>query len=797
MRDNPRDDTIKNSKPRQPRQERSKETKSDVSRLAKGKLRFFGTLVSLLIIVLMGRIMQIQTIHGDEFERRVIERTARNQIHVETFNAVRGQVYDREGNVLSSTFTRDNIVMDIRELHSIGVEDARRGWTRKATTLEALNHYLQIPMHELQALFELNPDGTLVHNTHYRIIARDIDPLVTAEMMQNNVRGVFAEPISVRSFPHAALAPQVLGFTRGDASFGIERAFGQELEGQSGRFVSGDTTGLAGQIRDGYSLVTTLDLTIQQFAEDAARSAGIEFEAEAVSVIVMNPHTGEVIAMAQYPSFDNNHPDDVSRVTNPFLSAFLQQLDRPMQVREMNNVWNNFSLLSSFEPGSIFKPIIAAAALEEGITSTSTLYFCGGGKWIHDDFIPCWIHAFGGSHGVMTLEEAIAVSCNVAIMDIAEKMGPERFHRYLRYFGFGERTGIDLPEASFAPLVYSLNDLRIPVQLATSGMGQGSNSTAIQNITAFAAVINGGYLMRPFVVAQIVDANGNVVYENLPEVQRKILSNSTSDVFREMMVATVTPMGTGTDVGIAGYSIGGKTGTGQQGRREDGINSFSFIGYFPAENPQYITMVFIHRVPAEISRNRRVTANIVSRELIENIIRYRGIQPDGQVNFADNVLIARDGIELMDMTGFDLVRATTHLNNLGLDYEIVGNGNLIERTIPRAGQLVMPGGRIFLYMEENGDTNGFVIMPDVVGLNAETASIILEASGLRAVVVDSQEVDARFEPIVRLPNHVDAEDENIPQRNALWGIQVYEQMPAAEIRVPEGTLVRLRAAPPR
>ena len=793
MRDNSQNDRTKT---RQPREQHSKRLTGDVPRLARGKLMFFGMVVSLAIIFLLGRIVQIQTVHGDEFERRVIERTARNQVHVETFNAVRGQVFDRERNLLSATIIRDNIVMDVRELYAIGVEDARRGWTRKATTLEALNDYLGIPMSDLLALFELDASGRLVHDTHYRIIARDVDPLVTLGLMQNNVRGIFSEPVSIRSFTHTALAPQILGFTRGDAAFGIENSFGRELAGQSGRFVSGDSTGLAGQIRHGYSLVTTLDVTIQQFAEEAARSAGIEFEAEAVSVIVMNPHTAEIIAMAQYPSFDNNHPDDVSRVTNPFLREFMLQLDQPLQVREMNQAWNNFSLLSSFEPGSIFKPIIAAAALEEGVTSLHSLYFCGGGKWIFDDFVPCWINQFGGSHGVMTLEQAIAVSCNVAIMDIAAKMGPEMFHRYFRYFGFGERTGIDLPEASFAPLVYSLSDLRIPVQLATSAMGQGSNSTAIQNITAFAAVINGGYLMRPFVVSQIIDADGNVVYETLPEVQRKILSGSTSDAFRDMMVATVTPMGTGTDAGVPGYTIGGKTGTGQQGRREDGINSFSFIGYFPAENPQYITMVFIHRVPAEISRNRRVTANIVSRELTENIIRYRGIQPDEQVNFAENVLIARDGIELMDMTGLDLVRATTHLNNLGLDYEIVGNGNVIERTIPRAGQRVMEGSRIFLYMEDNGDTSGFVVMPDVVGLNAETATVILESSGLRTIVVDSREAENRFEPIIRLPNHVDDEEETTTQ-NTLWEINVYEQMPAAEIRVPEGTVVRLRAAPPR
>ncbi|MCL2617211.1 MAG: penicillin-binding transpeptidase domain-containing protein, partial [Defluviitaleaceae bacterium] len=485
----------------------------------------------------------------------------------------------------------------------------------------------------------------------------------------------------------------------GDTSFGLESSFGRELAGQSGRFVTDSAVGL-GQIRDGYSLITTLDTNIQKFAEEAARSSGAQFMAEAVSVIVMQPHTGEIIAMAQYPSFDNNQPDDVSRVTDPFMREFLMQLDRNEQIRRLSPAWNNFALSSSFEPGSIFKSLVAAAAYEEGVVSRHSTFFCGGGKMIVDDWIPCWVYPHG-QHGVVTLEEAIAVSCNVAFMDIAAAMGPEMFHRYQQYFGFGERTGIDLPgEAAFAPLVFGLNDLRIQAQLATSGFGQGSNSTAIQNITAFASLINGGYLMQPFVVAQIVDSDGNVVYEQEPTVMRNILSRHTSDTVREMMISTVT-MGTGVTVGIEGYSIAGKTGTAQQGRREDGINSVSFMGYFPAEAPRYITLVFIHRTAEFVTGF--TTANHISRELIENIIRYRGIQPDGQVNFAENVLAVRDGMQLWDMAGQDLVRTTILLNEIGLDYTVVGNGHTISHTIPRAGQHVTAGSRVFLYMSEPSD----------------------------------------------------------------------------------------------
>ncbi|MCL2851919.1 MAG: penicillin-binding transpeptidase domain-containing protein [Defluviitaleaceae bacterium] len=766
------------------------------SMMMKGKLIFFGVAASFCIMFLLGRIMLIQTVHGDDFERRAIERTANSQTRFETFHAVRGQVFDRNRNLLASTFIRDNIVIDIRRLHLLGVEDRRRNRTRKADTLEAIHTHLGIPMDELMAYFTLDPYGNLIDDTSHRIIARDVDPLVTLELMQSDVVYVFSEPVSVRSFVHPSLAPQVLGFVRGDASFGLESSFGAELAGRSGRIPMGVPGVSPGdQVRDGYSLITTIDTTIQQFAEDTARSSGIEFEAEAVSVIVMNPNTGEIIAMAQYPSFDNNHPDDVTRVTNPFLREYLLQLDRNRQVRDMNTSWNNFALSSSFEPGSIFKTVVAAAAFEERVANLSSIYFCGGYKDIHGDIIPCWIFPLtGGGHGTLTFEQALAVSCNVAFMDIAAEMGAEMFHRYLRYFGFGERTGIDLPgEASFAPLVYNLNDLRIPAQLATSGMGQGSNSTAIQNITAFASTINGGYLMQPFVVAQIVDSDGNVVYENRPTVQRNVLSRATSEVMREIMVSTVTPMGTGTAVMIEGYSIGGKTGTGQQGRREDNINSVSFMGYFPAENPMYITLVFIHRVPADVFVQGRATATHASRELIENIIRYRGIQPDGRVNFADNLLISRDGIELADFAGLDLVRAVMHLNDIGLDYVVIGSGHIIERTIPQPGQRLTAGGRVFLYMEASDDLEGLTIVPDLVGLSAATASEILASVGLQAIVIDSREVDEwQLPPSDPAPDDYEYPYDEAPD-NILWEIMVYDQMPAAETRMPPGAQVRLRA----
>lgn len=752
--------------------------KPERQELMRAKLRVFGVLVNLIFVALAGRILFITMVNGEDFERRVIERSMRSQVAFQTLNASRGQVYDRGGQLLSITYTRDNIVMDIRELNNIGRVDANTTRTRKADTLEALNVHLGISMEELMAYFDTDAAGNLIDDTRYRIIARDVDPAVTAALMGEGVFAISAEPFSRRSFVHAGLAPQVLGFVRGDASFGLENSFSQELEGRSGSFAVGAAMGA---IRHGYSLVTTLDSNIQQFAEQSARNAGINYGAEAVSIIVMQPHTGEIVAMAQYPSFDNNRPDYLGGLTSLSMRTELEELERSQQIQRLNAAWNNFSLSSSFEPGSIFKPMIAAAAYEEGLVDQNTIFFCPGYKIVAGERIPCWLEH---GHGALNLSEVVAFSCNVGMMDIAELMGPEMFHRYMRYFGYGERTGIDLPgEASFAAITYTEQDLRNPVQLATSSMGQGSNSTAIQNIVAFASLINGGYIMKPFLVSQVVDAQGNLVYENTPVVMRSVVSRQTSDAFRNMMVQTVTPEGTGRAAIIEGYSIGGKTGTAQQGIRADNINSVSFISYFPAESPRYVVMVFIHRVSDFVMGDTAATPT--SRELMERIIRYRGIQPDGGINFADNLLMAQDGFELMDMAGMELVRAAMFLNELGLDYDIIGNGFEVERTLPRPGQRVTPGSRIFLYAYEAQDQSGLIFVPDITGLDEHAASDVLTNAGLVPVVFDSTPRDPWAQ---NSDQGYEEQAEQADLRNAF----VYEQMPQPGIRVAPGLEVKLR-----
>ena len=755
-------------------------SKNDRQALMKAKLKVLMAAFVFMFAGLAGRMLFITMAHGQDFERRVIERSMRSQVSFQTLHARRGQIYDRNGQLLASTYIRDNIVMDIRELHSIGLSDAQTGRTRKADTLAALHTHLHIPMEELLAYFALDAQGGLIDDTHWRIIARDIDQATTAALMAERPLAISAEPFSRRNYVHTALAPQVLGFVRGDSSFGLERAYAQELEGRSGRV--GPYS--AGGIRHGYSLVTTLDSNIQQFAEQAARNAGIEYGAEAASVIVMNPHTGEVVAMAQYPSFDNNNPDQLDGLTSPSMREELYMLERNEQIVRLNTAWNNFALSSSFEPGSIFKPIIAAAAYEEGLINQHTTFFCPGYKIIAGERIPCW-HPPG--HGTINLTEAMAFSCNVAMMYIAEMMGPEMFHSYMRNFGYGARTGIDLPaEASFAAITYTEADLRNPVQLATSSIGQGSNSTAIQNITAFAALINGGYIVRPFVVSQVLDAQGSVVHRNTPEVMRSVISRSTSDTFRNMMVYTVTPEGTGRAAMIEGYSIAGKTGTGQQGIREENINSVSFISYFPAENPLYITMVFIHRLENFVMGQTAATPT--SRTLMEQIIRYRGIQPDGGVNFATNPLLDQDGFELQDLQGMDLVQASRLMNELGLSYNIIGNGFTVERTLPIAGQRILPGSRVFLHVEEAEDRSGLVPVPDVTGLDARTASDILATTGLSPIVWDSTPRDPWEQTLYPY------EEEDLQETQDLFrSLEVYEQMPQPAAWVPPGLEVMLRA----
>jgi stage V sporulation protein D (sporulation-specific penicillin-binding protein) len=502
----------------------------------------------------------------------------------------------------------------------------------------------------------------------------------------------------------------------------------------------------------------------------------------------MEPYTGEILAMAQWPSFSLAEPMNPELFTDRRLRSFADQLTEEQWLSEVYKLWRNFHITSTFEPGSIFKPVVVAAALEENIINPRTdSFFCGAEVHVFGERIPCW-RIYG--HGGQDVVEVLAHSCNVAMVEINQRLGRDLFYKYRNDFGFGEQTGIDLPGEAHSgpPVMYTYHQLN-PVEMATSAIGQGFNNTAIQAITAFAAVINGGNVMRPFLVSQIVDDHGNMVRENNPVIVRKAISTTTSDFMREAMHAVVLPGGTAFRHGnIEGYTVGGKTGTGQQGR--DGRISTSYIAYTPVEHPEFIILGVLDNMADSASLSGDTVVPMVT-EAMEEIIRYKNMRPTA----GDDLTIVRDpnrNSTMVDYSGMQLVEVARNLNNLGVDYHVVFSGTVVDHHSPAAGQPIPVNAPVFLYLDPASVIEGeMTIVPNVEGLSMEVGEQFIHDALLTPVTFTDRPEGASDDhaggPATAYPTAIETgENEAVPRG------MIYRQFPAPGSVIQRGTQVKLR-----
>jgi len=753
------------------------------------RTRFVGVMIILCMSALLIRIGYITYTYGADFERWSVQQLVIRQSRVRReIPPVHGGILDRNRQPLVDSELVYEIALDSRLIQ--GLEPTRTNPNPQEYILQAVHDVLDIPMETLWGFLATDQYGVLIQDTNWRIIARDVPAYIALQL--TDVRHVHLRERSLRWFPDPYLAPQVLGFVRGDSSWGLQHQYRAELIGDYGRvFRSFETDGpaLTEEIsaRDGYWLVTTLDAGIQRIAQRAVENAARTFQAEYTGIIIMQPQTGEILAMAQWPSFPLDAPDDGTRFTNPQVANFWHEMEPEEQLNSMFRTWSNFSLTRTFEPGSIFKPFVMAAAVEENIISpTMSHFYCPGVRTVADWDIRC--HNRHGC-GSLSFVEALMVSCNIAMIDIVQAMGRETFYRYRNDFGFGERTGIDLPgeEAVSSPAVmYTLAQLN-PAELATSSFGQGFNNTAIQAINAFAALINGGYVMRPYLVSQIVDSQGNVVDETTPTVVRNVLSHETSDFMRRAMQMVVSPYGTGRRAVIDGYSIGGKTGTGEQGAIRGEWIVTSFLGYMPVENPQFLAMAVVYN-PDNNELTAGASAAPMLREVFTEIINYRQLPPAGAEQ-ATGVLMDARGEVLSDFSGMELRDVTPILSNMGVDFQIAGRGAIVSHHIPAAGQPVPRGAPIFLYLDGNIDNlDDLTFMPNVEGLPESRAIEQITEAGLVPIVVTRPALGRGY--WLQDDNEPD-DDEDEEDITAGW--IVYRQFPSPGLHIQRGTQVRLRA----
>ena len=499
-------------------------------------------------------------------------------------------------------------------------------------TKEVLKECFGIEESVVDDLVENSPES------RYKILAQDID-YATAQKFKAidednenypNVKGVWLEDDYTRTYPYGSMASDVIGFTYegNKGAIGIENAYNDVLNGTDGReYGYFDTESSVERTvkpaKDGNTVVSTIDVTLQNIVERAILEFNQEHSDENspgsknTAVVIMNPNTGEILAEASYPNFDLNNPRDLSILYSEEEWNAMSEED---QLTAMNDLWRNFCVSDAFEPGSTAKPFTVAAGLETGVLNGSETYYCGGQKTVLG--VPVSCHYKSG-HGTQTIQDAIANSCNVALMDMSEVIGADDFSRYQHIFGFGEYTGIDLPgEATTSALLYSAQDMT-ELDLATNSFGQNFNVTMTQLVSAFSSLINGGYYYEPHVVKQIRDENGSVIETKDPVLLRKTISTETSEALKTYLKATMD-YGTGKRAQVEGYDIGAKTGTAQKLPRSAGNYLLSFIGYAPQDNPEIVIYVVIDEANVGAQDDSSLVLSL-SKKIMEEAFPYLGI----------------------------------------------------------------------------------------------------------------------------------------------------------------------------
>ena len=451
-----------------------------------------------------------------------------------------------------------------------------------------------------------------------------------------DIKGVWFEKEYQREYPYGALGSSIVGFTAsGNVGVnGLEQYYNETLNGVDGReygYLNTDNNfeKTIKAAKNGNTVVSTIDSHIQSVVEQKIADFNETYTgnfredepgASHVGVLIMNPNNGDVLAMANYPNYDLSNPRDLSAY---YTQEEIDAMDEDAQMDALNQLWQNFCTTYTYEPGSTAKPFTVAAGLETGKVSTGDSFYCDGYEHVGGHDIHC-VNRSG--HGMETLEQTLMNSCNDAMMQISYRLGSDIFTKYQQIFGFGQRTGIDLPgEARTDSLIYTADNMG-PVDLATNAFGQNFNTTMIQLATAYCSLVNGGSLYQPYVVKRITDESGNTISEVTPTLLRETVSKSTSDALKQYMYSTVTG-GTAVTAKVDGYSMGGKTGTAQKAGR-DGVNYLvSFIGFAPVEDPQLVIYCVVDEPNVAEQFHSTYAQNIV-REILEEVLPYMNIYRD-------------------------------------------------------------------------------------------------------------------------------------------------------------------------
>ena len=672
-----------------------------------------------MFVLLFFRLFDLQITRHEELQGKAVNQQTRRTV----VTANRGTIYDAGGNILAISSSAETIILSPLEIdNAVNDTEDPVSWTKES---------LAAGLAEI-----LGKDASAIRKrmdnvkSQYEVIQLRADEDTAAKVRsyvdENKIAGVHLVADTKRYYPYGSLAAQVIGFV-GDENtglYGLEAYYEKELEGQSGLVISSKDQAENDMLytyeqyfaaKNGSDLTLTLDTTIQYYLEKGIESMVDKFSAaNGASGIVMDAKTGGVLAMASYPNYDLN---DFLTVSDQTLQERIERGESTVADMQLLQ-WRNKALNDTYEPGSTFKILTLSAALEEGVVDKATTVNCGGSVNISGYTIHC---SNKNGHGLQTLVQSVGNSCNPAFINYGLRIGSEKFYEYMRSFGLMNTTGIDLGGEAVG--VFAADSSFTQLDLACYAFGQNFTVTPLALIAAQAACVNGGYLHTPYLVERITDSDGNVTYRHDDTPVRQVISEQTSATVRECLEYVVAS-GTGKNGQVAGYRIGGKTGTADKGQTGDVV--VSFLCFAPADDPQVIMLITMD-TPSRATGTYVSGGNMVAptaSTVMAEILPYLGVEP----SYSAEELLGMD-TTVPNVIGMSVEEAKAKLKDRALSYKIVGDGETITDQTPAGGAIIPGKSSVILYAGEEKSTDKCVV-PHLIGKTPSEANTTATAAGL-------------------------------------------------------------------
>lgn len=714
---------------------------------------FIIAVCAALWAVIIGRLFFLQIISYDKYKTAVADNIERET----RISATRGAIYDRNMVQLATNITTYRIFIAPNAMES----DEEKQFISRflADTLEV----------DYNTVYEKAQMNWRADETIKKNVDADTADLIRSFITENGYsRKIHLEASTKRYYPYGSLASSVIGLSGTDVGLsGIERSYDEYLKGTDGRYITAKN-GSGGSMPfkydtyvdaiNGYNAVTTIDTNIQAVLEEQLEAAYDNGNPlNRLTGVVMDPNNGEVLGMATYPTFDLNDPynfNDLYQQKFDALGLTGEEEDYTQQRNELvYEMWQNKAVLDLYEPGSTFKVVTTAMALEEGAVSFADEFSCTGSYMVEGWSKPIKCHKRGG-HGTHTYDVMLQQSCNPSLMQVAERIGMDRFYAYFEAFGYTSKTGVDLPGEGLGQ--YNAFSSFTNVDLAVYSFGQSFTTTTLQQITAISTVANGGYLVRPHVVSSLVDDDGNVVADFSDSVKYQIVSTEVCEKISDVLEAGVSGDGGARNARVSGYKIAAKTGTSEK-RAADKLDAegntqyvvCSTVAYAPSDDPQVAVIIMVDEPQGENLYGSSIAAPFVAN-VMEEILPYMGIERS----------TAETSLTVADYVSLEASRAQAEAEGIGLKTVIVGEGGEVLAQVPSAGSQVEEGGRVVLYTGTAAPEDT-VVVPDLEGSSSAQASRILRELGLNVYISGAEGV----------------------------GAYVYAQDIAPNTMVPEGTVV--------